>query len=154
MDERVRRLKTPEECEIFRTNVQKTLPALAQEARRRGVELRAAAYGAKGTAEKEALCAVYAYEEVLSKKHGRTTRASRTWQMIKRHGIIGAVERAVNREHETVGYAALLEMGMQDFAFEAVVARYPELFSPKAVARARVRMEEWTRAGHAGPAVG
>lgn len=154
MDERVRRLKTSEECEIFRTNVEETLPALAQQARRRGVELRAAAYGAKSKAEREALCAVYAYEEVLLKKHGRKTRASRTWRMIKSHGIIGAVERAVNRRHETAGYTALVEMGMQDFAFEAVVARYPELFSPEAVARARARMAEWTQAEQAGPAMG
>jgi len=74
--------------------------------------------------------------------------------MIKRHGIIGAVERAVNRKRETVGYTALIEMGMQDFAFEAVVDRYPNLFSPEAVARARARMEKWTSAGQTGPAIG
>jgi len=146
MDERVERLETAEECDQFVINVQKTFPSLAREARRRGVELRAAAHDARTDAEKEALRAVYAYEEALSSKHGRRTRASRTWRMIERHGIIEAVERAVNRKRETSGYAVLIEMGMQDFAFEAVVVRHPELFSPEAVAQARARVEEWTRA--------
>jgi hypothetical protein len=146
MDETVRRLSTPEECEQFIKNVQEQYPALALEARRRAVELRAAAHGAQTAVEREALRAVYAYEEALSAKRGRKTRASRTWQMIKRHGIINAIERAVNRKHETLGYTTLMEMNMQDFAFEAVVLRYPDLFSPETIERAKVRMEESTRA--------
>jgi len=142
MDETVRRLKTPEECEQFIKNVQEKYPALAVEARRRTVEMRAAAHGAQTAAERESLQAVYAYEEVLSAKRGRKTRASRTWQMIKRHGIIPAVERAVNRKDETLGYTTLIEMNMQDFAFEAVVLRYPDLFSPATIDRAKTRMDE------------
>jgi hypothetical protein len=142
MDETVRRLKTPEECEQFIKNVQEKYPALAVEARRRAVEMRAAAHGAQTAAERESLQAVYAYEEVLSAKRGRKTRASRTWQMIKRHGIIPAVERAVNRKDETLGYTTLIEMNMQDFAFEAVVLRYPDLFSPATIDRAKTRMDE------------
>jgi hypothetical protein len=43
MDERIARLKTADECEQFALNVQDRLPELARDARRRGVELRAAA---------------------------------------------------------------------------------------------------------------
>ena len=140
MDEAVQRLKTPAECEQFIKNVQEKFPDLVLEARRRAVELRAVTHGAETAAENEALKAVYAYEEVLSAKRGRRTRASRTWQMIKRHGIIGAVERAVNRKDETTGYTTLIEMKMEDFAFEAVVLRHRELFSPETVERAKIRM--------------
>ena len=143
MDEKVARLKTPEDCEKFAKNVAATNPPLAMEARRRAVELRATAYGAISEPEKEALCAVYAYEEVLTRKSGKRTHASRTWQMIKRHGIIAAVERAVNRESETAGFTALVEMHMQDYAFEAVILRYPELFSLEAVEHASARMDNW-----------
>jgi hypothetical protein len=136
MDEIIARLKTPEECEQVAQNVAEKYPELAKEARRRAVELRAAAHGAESAAEREVLQAVYAYEAVLSKRRGRKTHASRTWQMIKRHGIIGAVERAVNRKDVTTGYKSLIEMGMQDFAFEAVVMRYPSLFSAEALKRA------------------
>ena len=143
MDERVARLKTPEECEQFALNVQSRLRDLARAARRRGVELRAASHKAVSPAEREALEAVYAYERALWQKRGKKVRASRTWQMIKRHGIIAAVERAVNRPDETTGYAALVEMDMQDFAFEAVVLRHPDLFTVKAVQRSSERLKEW-----------
>lgn len=145
MDERVKQLKTPEACERFIGNVIKKYPNLAQEARRRRVELLASAYGAQSAVEREALQAIYTYEEVLSARKGRKTHASRTWQMVKRHGIIGAVERAVNRKDETIGFTALVEMGMQDFAFEAIVVRYPEFFSQAAVARSKQRLEAWPR---------
>ncbi len=109
MHEAVARLKTPEECEEFARITQQRDPDLAIQARRRAVELRAAGHGAQTAAEQEALKAVYAYEEVLSVKRGRRTRATRTWQMIKRHGVIGAVERAVNRTKDASGYTALVD---------------------------------------------
>ena len=86
--------------------------------------------------------AIYAYEEVLSQKNGRRTRANRTWQMINRHGILAAVERAVNRSIDTAGYTALAEMGLQNYAFEAVILRHPELFSEEAIKHSRDRMAE------------
>ena len=64
--------------------------------------------------------------------------------MIKRHGILEAAERAVNRDKETTGYTALVEMGLQDFAFEAVILRHPDAFSMEAVARSRERMQSWS----------
>ena len=143
MDDRISKLTTPEECEQVALNVEARLPELAREAHRRAVELRAATHGATNKAEREALEAVYAYEKVLSAKHGRNMRASRTWPMIERHGIIMAVERAVNRPQETAGYKALVDMGMQDFAFEAVVCRHPSVFNPEALKRSQDRLEKW-----------
>jgi hypothetical protein len=144
MDERVARLATPDECAQFIINVSDTDPELAQQARVRGVQLMAAAYGARTVPEQEALEAVYAYEAVLSRKRGKKVRASRTWQMIKRHGILPAVERAVDRTDETAGYTALVEMGLQEFAFEAVILRHPGTFSESAVRRSAKRLEEWS----------
>ena len=144
MDERVARLKTPEACERFIKNaIRLEEPELADQARKRAIELRAAEHGVSKPAEKECLQAIYAYEEVLSKKNGRRTRASRTWQMINRHGILASVERAVNREAETAGYKALAEMGLQEFAFEAVILRHPSLFSDEVIRKSRERMQDW-----------
>lgn len=144
MDERVAKLKTPEHCEIFARNaIERGRPDLADQARRKGVELRAKTHGVASKAEKECLQAIYAYEEVLTKKNGRTTRATRTWQMIQRHGLLEAVERAVNRPTQTAGYKALAEMGLQDFAFEAVILKYPEVFSKEAIEKSKQRMAEW-----------
>ena len=61
--------------------------------------------------------------------------------MIHRHGIIPAVERIVTKRAESAGYTALAQMGLLEMAFEAVVLRYPDLFSAEAIARSRERME-------------
>ena len=140
MDEVIAKFKTPESCEQFALNVEAHSPERAKAARRRAVELRAAAHGATSTAEREALEAVYAYERVLSASRGKKIRASRTWQMIERHGIIAAVDRVVSRRAESTGYTALVDMGMQDMAFEAVVLRHPELFTAEAIQRSRERL--------------
>jgi hypothetical protein len=148
MDERITKLNTAEACESFIKNaIRLGHPELADQARRRAIELRALKHAASTQAEKECLQAIYAYEEVLSKKNGRRTRATRTWQMIKRHGILASVERAVDRETETVGYKALVEMGLQEFAFEAVILRYPEFFSESAINRSRKRLRIWKENG-------
>lgn len=148
VDESIAKLTTPASCEQFALNVEASgKHELALRARRRAVELRAAEHGAVNQAEREALEAVYAYERVLSAHKGRGTRASRTWQMIERHGIINAVERVVARSAESAGYAMLVNMGLQDMAFEAVVLRHPELFSVEAVRRSRQRLDEWAKGG-------
>lgn len=144
MDARVEKLRTPEECDIFAKNAAaRDRPDLADEAQRRAIALLAEQHGAKTQAELEALQAVYAYERVLSKKNGRRTRASRTWQMIARHGIIGAIERAVDREQATQGYTALVEMNLKELAFEAVILRHPSAFSTAAVQKSRERIGAW-----------
>lgn len=142
-DDVIAKLKTPEECEQFAINVeQRDKPELALAARRRAVELRAAAHNASTVAEREALEAVYAYERVLFSKRGRKIRASRTWQMIERRGIIPAIEQVVTRSSESTGYTALVQMGMQDKSFEAVVLRHPEVFSAEAVRRSKERLDQ------------
>lgn len=141
-DYRIERLKSPDDCEQFAKNVQKTHPDLAKEARRRAIELRASQYGAKSNAEREALRAVYAFEEVRSQKAGRRVRASRTWQSIKNNGIIATVEKVVSRKSPTEAYADLVEARMEDFTFEAVVLRHPEAFSEAARKQAELRLQE------------
>jgi len=146
MDEQILKLKSPEDCERFAINATRLDRAdLAKLARKRAVELRSHVQGASTEVERECLMAVYAYEETLYKKNGKRTRATRTWQMIERHGILPAVERAVNRPHETVGYTSLLDVGLEDFSFEAVVVKYPDLFSREAVDRSKQRIEQWKK---------
>ena len=146
MDERVARLKTPAECAAFIRNVQRTHPMLAVEARLRSVQLQAAEHGAKTQAELEALEAVYAYEHALSRRKGKKTRASRTWNMIKLRGVIAAVDAIVQRPVDSVGYTTLVEMGLKNFAFENVVLRHRELFSAEAIERSQQRVERGTDA--------
>lgn len=41
-----------------------------------------------------------------------------------------------------ISYTALAEMGLKEFAFEAVILRHPEHFSPEAVTRSRERLAQ------------
>lgn len=141
VDQRVANLKTVAECEIFAHNArERGAPELADQARLRAVQLRAAAHGAVTEVEQDCLRAVYAYEEVLSAQKGRRQAASRTWPMIKRLGIVPAVERVVTKRELSSGFTALAEMRLQDYAFEAVVLRHPQSFSEEAVMIASERM--------------
>lgn len=123
-------------------NVRDRNPDLAQKARRRSVELRAISYGSNSEVELELLKSVYAYEEVLYEKHKKRQRASYTWRMIKRDGLIAAAEKAVNKKIDPPGYKLLAEMGLHDLTFEAVIVRYPEKFKPEVVLRAKSRLKE------------
>lgn len=143
MDERVKNIKTPDGCEKFAKNaIRLGHPELALEAQRRAIELRAEKHSAQTDAEKEALKAIYAYEEILTEKNGRRTRATRTWQMIDRRGIIESVNRVVAREDDAMGYVLLKDKGMEDLSFEAVVLRFPQVFSEEAVVHAEERISK------------
>lgn len=149
MDATILRLDAPERLEQFALNVEAHSPRHAQAARRRAVELRAASHGASTDAEREGLEAVYAYERAQTKLRGRKFRASRTWPMIQRRGVIVAIEHIVTRAEEAMGYRVLAELGLQDMAFEAVVLRHPDAFSPQAFAASQQRLRRWTEAQEA-----
>lgn len=141
MDERVKRLISVRECEALAANArERGALDLADQAQRRAIQLRAQERGATTDVERECLEAVYAYEEILSAKKGRRQPASRTWQMIKKHGIVPAVERVVTKREESSGYTELAKMGLKEFAFEAVILRHPEHFSEAAIARSKERL--------------
>ena len=143
MDPRIAKLKSPADCAAFAKNaLVRGHPELAEQARRRAVDIRAEAHLATSPVELECLQAIYAYEEVLSATKGRRQSASRTWQMIERLGILPAVEKVVARKSEATGYTALVAMGLSSLAFEAVVLRHTEHFSADAVARSKERMAE------------
>ena len=139
-DPRVTRIKTPDECEQFAKNVEAEHPELAKLARRRAVELRALKYGAQTDVEREALQCIYAFEEARSQQTGKRARANRTWQSITKNGILPTVDKVVARRKATEGYDALVEAGLEDFTFEAVVLKFPDSFSPEAREQAKLRL--------------
>lgn len=93
-------------------------------------------------AVQESILAVLAYEETLRVKHGRQQPAAYTWRMMEEHGVIKAVERVVTRPAVTQGYMALIDLGLEDFSFESVVTRHPEVFSREAVKNSKARLAE------------
>ena len=142
MTDLISKLKTPEECTIFGKNaLDRGRPELALAAKKRSIELRAKRYGAQNEIECACVEAVFAYEDTLSAKNGRKQSASRTWPMLQKYGIIEAVERVVKRKDDALGYTALVHMGLQEYAFEAVILRHPSAFSEEAVKRSQERFD-------------
>ena len=143
MDPRVARLTTVEQCHVFAENAtEKGVPHLADQARKRAIQIRAKAFGAVSDVERACLEAVFAYEEVLSVQKGTRVRAGRTWPMLNKKGILPGVEHIVSKRSESVGYSVLVDMGMAEFAFEAVILRFPSSFSSEVVDRARARLQD------------
>lgn len=138
MDEIISKLKTPEECRQFVVKYSN----LIRQARQRAIELRASSHEAEDIVEYELYQALYAYEDILTEKNNRRTRANRTWQMVKHYGIKLAAERAVNRNADAMGYKVLVGMGLQGMTFESVIVKYPGHFSSNAVKQAHKRLEE------------
>src|SRR5579872_3825643 len=116
-------------------------PGRTKASRHARAQMRATTNQPKNDAEREGYEAIYAYEEALSNQKGRNTRAGRTWPMAEEHGIIGAIERIVTRRVETEGYRILVEVGMEDMIFKAVVLRHPDSFSAAAVAASQESLE-------------
>jgi hypothetical protein len=129
MHELVLRINDPEKCYVFARNATRNgHPELALQVHRRAVDLRAAEYEVTSDVEHAAVRAIFAYEEALGFAKGKRTRATGTWQLVNRSGLLAAVaKRLASRGGEDVS-ATLKELGMEDYSFEAVCAAYPEAF--------------------------
>lgn len=133
MHELVLRIKDPELCYVFATNARRRgHPELALQAHRRAVDLRADEYPTDSEAELAAVRSVFAYEEALSHARGKRTRATGTWQLIRRHGLLAAVHKRLDARNGDDVLPALKELGMEDYSFEAVRDAHPDVFSQQA----------------------
>ncbi len=133
MHELVMRIKEPELCYVFARNAnRKGHPELALQAYRRAVDLRAEKAGANCEVELAALRAVFAYEEALSFSKGKRTRATGTWQMIGRHGLLPAICKRLHSGTDAALAQVLKELGMEDYSFAAVYQAYPDAFGQRA----------------------
>jgi hypothetical protein len=141
MDYRVERLRTPAECEIFAKNANALKhPELALQAHRKAIDLQVSTHETGSAVEAECLAAVYAYEALLTRRNGKKTRATGTWQAVKRYGIIEAVQRAVIRPPDASETVTLQDLGLQDLAFEKLVVRHEGSFSAAAIEVSKARL--------------
>ena len=133
MDELVLRINDPEKCYVFARNARrKGHPELARQAYRRAVDLRTEQHDVECEAERKALRAIYAYEEALSYNKGKRTRATGTWQMVRRYGVLPTICRRLRARDSEELLPALQELGMGDYSFQAVREAFPEMFAKTA----------------------
>ncbi len=134
MHELVARIREPELCYVFARNAtRRGHEELARQAYRHAVDLRAASHLPASEAELAALKAIYAYEEALSHVRGRRTKATGTWQLVNRHGLLRALDkRLAGSGDQAEVLASLRVLGMEDYSFGAVRDAFPERFESMA----------------------
>ena len=83
-----------------------------------------------------------AYEELLTIKNGRTTKASRTRQKLKNKGVEQCLEDWAVGKTETEGFKLLVENDLVELTGEYLVLKFHDRFSEKAVESARKRLRD------------
>jgi hypothetical protein len=142
MDKRVARLTNSQDARKLAENARRLgRHDIEAEALARVNELRAIEENFTTPAEQAIAAALYAYEDQQSQVKGSNYRAHRTRQMLERHGALQAAERMVLNRKPSRGFEVLDDAGLQELSFEAIVARFPEEFSPEAVEAAHARLE-------------
>jgi hypothetical protein len=127
MHELVARIKSHELCYVFARNaVKQGHEDLAVQAYRRAVDLRAAGHEGVSEAEVMALKAFYAYEEALSYGQRKRKRATGTWQMVNREGILPTLQKRLQSKSADEALPILKQLQMEDYSFSAVARAYPD----------------------------
>lgn len=108
------------------------------EAFRRLCEVQGMAY--EDPLERDFYQVLTAYEELLTEKNGRTTKASRTRQKLTRHSVEKCLEDWALSTTPTQGFELLVQAGMFKLTAEYLVTKYPERFSSAAVIAAKARL--------------
>ena len=121
MHELVLRIKKPELCYVFADNaVKRGHEDLALQAYRRAVDLRAEQHEVETEAERLALKAFYAYEEALSHGQRKRKRATGTWQMVNKIGILPTLDKRMNSKDAAEVLPKLKALKLEDYSFQAV----------------------------------
>lgn len=81
-----------------------------------------------------------AYEELLTEKNNRTTKANRTRQKLARHSVEKCLEDWAISKTSTMGFSLLTEKNMYKLTAEYIVIKYQNRFSDTAVNAAKNRL--------------
>ncbi len=116
----VSKLKTPKECRIVMQRARdKGLDDIYELVFRRYCEL----VGRENDDPSDPLVRDFyetlaAYEQLLTEKNGRTTRASRTRQKIANKGVYQSLVEWTRGKTETYGFTLLVEKGLPEYTGE------------------------------------
>ena len=129
MHELVKRINDPKLCYVFAKNaISRGHPELAMQSYRRAVDLRAQQHETHSEAEEAAVRSIYAYEEALSYRKGKRTRATGTWQLVSRKGVFTALAQRIESRTTPDVMPTLKELGMEDYSFAATMEAHPQAF--------------------------
>ena len=80
------------------------------------------------------------YEQLLSEKNGRTTRAGRTRLKLKSKGAVQCLIDWATSKDVPEEFTLLVAAGLPEMTGEQLVVRYPDRFEPAVVAAATARL--------------
>jgi hypothetical protein len=133
MHDLVKRINDPKLCYVFARNaVDRGHPELAIQSYRRAVDLRTQTHETHSEAEEAAVRAIYAYEEALSYAKGKRTRATGTWQLVNRKGLLPALAQRIESRTTPDILPILVQLGMEDYSFAAAMKAHPKAFKAAA----------------------
>ena len=84
-----------------------------------------------------------AYEELLTEKNGRTTRASRTRQKLSKTSVKKCIEDWALKDGETDAFKLLIERQMGELTAEYLVLKHSSEFDDAIVSSARKRLDKY-----------
>jgi hypothetical protein len=89
---------------------------------------------------------IAAYEQLLSEKNGKRTRATRTNEKVKRHGIVKVLQDWASSKYRAYGFTMLVDRGLVDLTGEHLVVEYADQFPEETVENAKRHLEEAQKA--------
>ena len=81
------------------------------------------------------------YESYLTDKNGKITRATRTWDTIRKYDFKAGVTNLVTRKTDAIGFTGLVKYGGVDSTFESLVLKFKDDFTPEAIEASAKRIE-------------
>jgi len=85
---------------------------------------------------------IAAYEELLTTKNGKKTRANRTRQKVEKKGIISTLQSWVHA-NETTGFETLMAAGLPEYTGEYIILEFPQRFEKTDLQAAIERLNEY-----------
>jgi hypothetical protein len=97
---------------------------------------------APGTLEHDFWQTTLAYEQLLTEKNGKTTKANYLRRKVARVGVLQTMEDLALAKGRSDGFTLLVARGLPELTAEAIILKHSKSFSEAAVNASRQRLEE------------
>jgi hypothetical protein len=134
MNKIIKNIKLVKLCKVYEKNAtERGYYDLAKQARQRSIEIRVQEHGTKNNVESQCLSALFAYEDTMSFKGNKIACMGNILPIIKKQGIIKAVENLMRHFYEPKYFETLKGMGLETYSLALVVVNFPIVFSTATV---------------------
>ena len=137
------KLKSPEECQTLMKRYKDSDKILYKAAFKRYLEIVINEYeNESDPLVRDFYKTVPAYEQLLTEKNGRTTRAIRTLQKVKNKGVHQSLIDWMQAKEVKDGFKLLIENNLEEYTAEYLVIKYKDRFPGEILETAVKRLKE------------